>query len=404
MTQPLKTYTLSDGLLEFPRELFDHVETLEVLDLSGNELSSLPEEFHRFSKLKRLFLSQNKFKVFPKVLAKCESLEMLGFKSNQIHTLSPDSLPEKTRWLILTDNQLESLPEDIGQLSRLQKLMLAGNRLKALPEALAQCQNLQLLRIAANDLDQWPKVLEQLPNLSWLAFSGNPFCQGIKSLSQVPVVSMSDLQCHEVLGQGASGVIYRADWRLDSATTKPVAFKLFKGEVTSDGDPQDELQICLASGQHRNLVEPIAQVQGDEGSGLVMTLIPPEYKNLGGPPSLVSCTRDTFPQGQTMSVEWIKKIVTQMNGVLTHLRSLKIMHGDIYAHNVLIDGDHILFGDFGAASSYAQLEIQTQRALEKIEDRAFAYFIEDLLSLCSPEDKNSEVRVELEDLMRERRT
>ena len=31
------------GLTEFPREIFDLADSLEILDLSGNALSSLPE-------------------------------------------------------------------------------------------------------------------------------------------------------------------------------------------------------------------------------------------------------------------------------------------------------------------------------------------------------------------------
>ena len=60
------------------------------------------------------------------------------------------SLPPALRWLILTDNQIERLPEALGERPRLQKLMLAGNRLRRLPASLAQCQRLELVRLAAN--------------------------------------------------------------------------------------------------------------------------------------------------------------------------------------------------------------------------------------------------------------
>lgn len=55
-TQRLK---LACGLTEFPRDIFDLADTLEVLDLSGNALSSLPEDLPRLSKLRIIFCSDN---------------------------------------------------------------------------------------------------------------------------------------------------------------------------------------------------------------------------------------------------------------------------------------------------------------------------------------------------------
>ena len=46
---------LSDGLTEFPREIFDLADSLEVLNLSDNAWSSLPEDLHRLTRLRVLF-------------------------------------------------------------------------------------------------------------------------------------------------------------------------------------------------------------------------------------------------------------------------------------------------------------------------------------------------------------
>jgi serine/threonine protein kinase len=47
-------------------------------------------------------------------------------------------------------------------------------------------------------------------------------------------LSWNDFECTDVLGEGASGVIYKAT-RISTGTK--VAIKLFKGRVTSDGSP-----------------------------------------------------------------------------------------------------------------------------------------------------------------------
>ena len=46
----LKRLNLSEGLTEFPREIFALANTLEVLNLTGNALSSLPDDLGRLHK------------------------------------------------------------------------------------------------------------------------------------------------------------------------------------------------------------------------------------------------------------------------------------------------------------------------------------------------------------------
>jgi serine/threonine protein kinase len=121
-----------------------------------------------------------------------------------------------------------------------------------------------------------------------------------------------------------------------------------------------------------------------------MTLIPEHYQNLGLPPSLESCTRDTFTQGFSLSVAQIHKIVAQMRTVFDHLHGNQVCHGDLYAHNTLFDDEaNILFGDFGAASMYHMLSARQQMQIKQIEQRALDHFIEDVLSVCTKEDQYS---------------
>ncbi len=81
---PEKRFKIAEGLTEFPKELFALAEHIEILDMSGNNLSALPDDFSRFKHLKILFLSDNQFDHIPSVIAECPQLEMIGFKNNQI--------------------------------------------------------------------------------------------------------------------------------------------------------------------------------------------------------------------------------------------------------------------------------------------------------------------------------
>lgn len=150
---------LSCGLTEFPREIFELADSLEILNLSGNALSSLPDDLHRLPHLRVLFCSDNAFTTLPECLGQCAKLSMIGFKANQISLVPAAALPPLLRWLILTDNQISQLPDELGARPLLQKLMLAGNHLAQLPQSLANCHNLELLRIASNRFTQLPQWL-----------------------------------------------------------------------------------------------------------------------------------------------------------------------------------------------------------------------------------------------------
>lgn len=386
------------GLTSFPPEIFALAETLEILDLSGNVLSALPDDLPRLHKLRILFCSDNRFSELPSVLGRCPQLEMIGFKANQISAVPAAALPAKLRWLILTDNRIGELPAEIGRCTRLQKLMLAGNRLSTLPAEMAACTRLELLRISANRLDALPEWLFSLPRLAWLAFAGNPFCHGVAGIPQTAdSIAWQHLHLEDCLGEGASGVIHRADWRRDDETL-PVAVKLFKGALTSDGLPQHEMMACINAGAHPNLIPVLGKIaqHPENVDGLVMALIDSGFGSLAGPPSLASCTRDVYAESTCFSPQAAIRLALGIASAASHLHQKGILHGDLYAHNILHAEDGAaLLGDFGAASMLDRSNRPQAEALERLEVRAFGCLLEELLERCSP---SPEARHTLSDL------
>ena len=374
------------GLTEFPREIFDLADSLEILDLSGNALSSLPDDLPRLHKLRIIFCSDNQFTELPAVLGACPALTMVGFKANRIRIVPPASLPAQLRWLVLTDNLIEELPSELGERPALQKLMLAGNRLRTLPATMEQLHRLELLRIAANQLTEFPSWLPALPRLTWLAYAGNPFCaQRESAMSGTPssTIGWEQLALKQKLGEGASGVIYRADYRHDGAT-EDVAVKLFKGAMTSDGSPLCEMAACIGAGAHPNLIPVLGHLERhpDGARGLVMSLIDPEFTNLSGPPSLESCTRDIYDDGKRFDLPSTLEIAHGIASAAARLHERGIMHGDLYGHNIMHCGrGRTLLGDFGAASFYDPASPEAL-PLQRLEVRAFGFLLEELSERC----------------------
>lgn len=388
----IRRLKLACGLSEFPAEILTLADTLEILDLSGNRLSSLPADLPKLHKLRVIFCSDNQFTELPAILGDCPNLSMVGFKANRIRTVPAQSLPPQLRWLILTDNQIETLPATLGQCRQLQKLMLAGNRLRSLPDTLAACARLELLRIAANQLNELPTWLLSMPRLSWLAYAGNPFSASPETnaltASPVPAISWDKLKLREKLGEGASGVIHQAALCSDQDEPAEVAVKLFKGAVTSDGLPHCEMAACLAAGAHPHLIPLRGKIVDHPAAaqGLVMALIDQGFRTLAGPPSLESCTRDVYPAETVFTPETALGIAHGIASAASHLHARGIMHGDLYGHNILHCGQgQAIIGDFGAASFHAWADEPTANALQRLEVRAFACLLEELLERIAPD-------------------
>ena len=375
---------LPGGLSEFPREIFGLAETLEVLDLGPGPLTDLPQDLGRLTRLRVLFCSGNRFTRLPPALGDCPALGQIGCRGAGVTEVPGEALPPRLRWLTLTDNRIARLPQEIGARPHLQKLMLAGNRLSALPESLAGAAHLELLRLSANRLEALPGWLAALPRLAWLAYAGNP-CEPAPPRSEAARVPWSAIETGALLGQGASGRVHAALWREDGEA-RPVALKLFKGAMTSDGLPEHEMAACLAAGAHPHLTGALGRIAGHpEGAdGLLMPLLPAAWTALAGPPSLASCSRDVYAPGLALAPAAGLRLARAAASAAAHLHAGGLIHGDIYAHNLLWDGSSgaAVLSDFGAASALPAGA--PGEPLQRIEVRALGILLDEILDRCAP--------------------
>lgn len=391
--QSSKYLKLSAQLTEFPSEIFELADSLEILDLSGNALTDLPADLTRLKKLRILFCSNNQFTHLPEVLGQCEHLSMIGFKANRINHIPESAIPTRSlRWFIVTDNALPHVPHALGECSKLQKLMLAGNQLSSLPASLANCHALELLRISANQFQTLPDFLFDLPKLTWLAYAGNPFCHAIEhtliSQQTITPIDWQSLTLQQVLGEGASGITYQAVMQ-HKGGLESVAVKLFKGGLTSDGLPRCEMHANILAGEHPNLVgvKGVIHNHPQGMQGLVMPLLDADLKVLAKPPSYESCTRDVYANDFTLTPQQAQLILNGVTQAIEHLHAHGLMHGDLYAHNILWSADKVVLSDLGGAS-FIPLDNSgfTQKILS-LEARALHILSEELQAMTSRRDE-----------------
>jgi hypothetical protein len=189
-----------------------------------------------------------------------------------------------------------------GSCCHLQKLMLSGNRLATLPQSLSMCSSLELVRLGANNIVSFPRSIIQLPRLAWLCFSGNPITAAAetRALGAMPQsCTWQQLEIHERLGEGASGIAYRAVIRGRGVEINDpvVAVKVFKTcSVTSDGLPSSEVAAWIRAGRHSNIIPVLHNVVEAPGGvqALVMPLVDSAFFSLAAAPSLETCTRDVL--------------------------------------------------------------------------------------------------------------
>lgn len=362
------------GLTEFPDEIFGLAETLEVLDLSDNPLTGLPPDIGRLRRLRVLFCSQSRITRLPPALGDCPNLSQIGMRGGILAEIPDESLPPALRWLTVTDNRLTALPEALGRRPRLEKLLLSGNQLDHLPESLGDLPRLELLRLSANRLERLPAWLTRLPRLAWPAWAGNPFDRAAPPLTRT--IPWPQLSGSRWLGEGASGLV-------QAMTLAPggeaVAVKLFKGAMTSDGLPEREIAASLAAGGHPHLLSALGRITDHpEGrDGLVLPLLPAGMRPLAAPPSLASCTRDVYAADQRFSLPSVLCIAGAIASAVAHLHARGLIHGDLYAHNILTDEGHAVLTDLGGAGFMPPGP--GAEDLPKIETRAFGILLQELL-------------------------
>ena len=113
----------------------------------------------------------------PAELAELAALTELNLSDNQLASLPTQALRlDKLLNLNLNNNQIESLPANINKLKELTSLNLANNRIASLPKAIGEMRDLVKLDLSGNDIDGYiPSFIGNLTRLTLLDLSDNEF-------------------------------------------------------------------------------------------------------------------------------------------------------------------------------------------------------------------------------------
>lgn len=126
------------GWTELEPRVWSLATSLLRLDISFNQLQTLPHEISFLHLLQELNCSRNKLNSLPPSIASLTQLRVLKANGNCIVTL-PKEIGRciSLECLNLSENVLTSIPQEIAECSSLRTLLLQNNHLPCLPLSLA---------------------------------------------------------------------------------------------------------------------------------------------------------------------------------------------------------------------------------------------------------------------------
>ncbi|XP_019166669.1 PREDICTED: probable LRR receptor-like serine/threonine-protein kinase At3g47570 [Ipomoea nil] len=164
-----------------------NASNLVGLDLGQNQfVGFIPNSLGNLAQLKYLRLAKNNLTTDPQFslitsLANCRYIQVLQLSLNPLNAVLPNTIGNLSTtlrsFLVAECNIKGRIPEEIGNLSSLYKLILAYNDIIGfLPTTIQVLQSLQLFDISGSRLiGSFPDVICELRNLFWINLGTNKF-------------------------------------------------------------------------------------------------------------------------------------------------------------------------------------------------------------------------------------
>ncbi|XP_078664037.1 uncharacterized protein LOC144907104 [Branchiostoma floridae x Branchiostoma belcheri] len=390
----------------------DEVGTLQhlwFLSLKNNLLRALPSTMSHLHNLRKVYLHDNKFDTFPEVLCELPAMEKLDISNNNITRL-PTTLhrADKLKDLDVSGNPLTYPPKDVcAQGTRVimtfmkqeaeKEVLQTFNRLsvrmkqtqwKPLARSLGfnNSEIKSIIKASAPDnvydqvyqtLVQWrekageaatlPALQQHLRDLGFHQLAeqlphtpGKPTVGGqepdellnrysVTVDRRFPIVEFARLEEQSILGRGGFAYVMKArhlDWRQDVAVKCLLTGKL-------QGSEQDQVYSearKLNLGSRSEYVISLKGVCLDPNVAIVMP-----YMENG---SLAGLLRDV---DVPWALRWRMAHEISLGMTFLHCQNPQILHCDLKAENVLLDGDfHVKVSDFGMSKWKAKSCVQTK--------------------------------------------
>lgn len=203
-------------LSEIPEFVFQ-ASNLEILVLDDNQITELPKQLQKLTHLKRIYWRNNALNDSRVKVVKLKGIEKLDLSGNHLDRLPPIQRIQGIKELVLENNQFEKIQVwKIHRLKSLQELELSQNPIKidrrwygllsqieilklnkcdlqSIHPSIYKMTNLKDLQLQVNRLVAIPEGISNLRNLSKLSFYKNEIDQLPLELFELENLELIDL-------------------------------------------------------------------------------------------------------------------------------------------------------------------------------------------------------------------
>lgn len=208
----VRTLNLSSNLIKEIDGFIDNLHCVERLNLSSNLIESIPKSISGLEAIEELDLSSNKIKTIDNGFFDLE-VEIVDLSANNLKVLNLHSL-ESLEEIILDENPFESLTiEDyfapylrefscdscnlseflLPPSASLELLCYSSNNITTIPDEVGQYSKLLQLDIDGNKIKELPDTLANLVYLQTFYAGGNPLSERSKKVIEVLSPNICDL-------------------------------------------------------------------------------------------------------------------------------------------------------------------------------------------------------------------
>ncbi len=197
---------------------YEKLQSVKVFKVNNSGLKHIHSSLFKMPALEELQLQENQLVTIPMGISKMNHLTKLSFYKNQITSL-PDDLFEMNlkvidlyynelevipetignfkdlEVLFLAHNKIYSLPQSIGQLTKLEEFYAHHNRLSVLPESVSNLTRLKIARVNDNYLSEFPTQFLEMEYLSDFDISNNQLTtlhSGLEKLKALELFSYQE--------------------------------------------------------------------------------------------------------------------------------------------------------------------------------------------------------------------